>query len=58
MWAWLQTHEYVAVWLEGIALVAILFLDWMERKDHRKERREQHEEMSAQLTTYHGQLEA
>ena len=35
--AWLQKYEYVAVWLEGIALVAILFLDWVTRRGEHRE---------------------
>jgi hypothetical protein len=39
---WLYNHEFIAVWLEGVALVAIFFWD---RLDSRK----QHEEMLAEL---------
>jgi hypothetical protein len=27
---WLKTYESIAIWLEGVALVLILFLDWRE----------------------------
>jgi hypothetical protein len=34
---WLRQHEYVAVWFEGVALVAILGLDWITgRREHRE----------------------
>jgi hypothetical protein len=55
---WLKTNESVAVWLEGIALVAILALDWRERIDQRKERHEQHKETAAQLAASQKQVEA
>ena|ERR1700731_2888704 len=34
---WLRTYEHVAVWLEGIALVAILLLDWFTRRGEHRE---------------------
>jgi hypothetical protein len=50
VWAWLQTHEQsIAIWLEGLALVAIF---WLELKEYRRqgaERIEQHKESAAQL---------
>jgi len=48
-WPWLQAHEYIAVWLEGIALVLILGLDWRERQERRREQEVQRQEMLAQL---------
>jgi hypothetical protein len=34
---WLSTHEYIAIWLEGIALVAIFIWDRLDaRADHRQ----------------------
>jgi hypothetical protein len=36
---WLHNYEYIAVWLEGIALVLILCLDWRERVDRRKDQK-------------------
>jgi hypothetical protein len=48
--SWLKDYEFVAVWLEGIALVAIFVLDWCERRDQRKERRQQHRETAEQLS--------
>jgi hypothetical protein len=58
LWPWLQASEPIAVWLEAIALIAIFFLDWKERKENRKERREQHEETAAQLQVAQSQAEA
>ncbi len=56
--AWLRNYEFVAIWLEGIALVAIFVLDWRERRDQRKERREQHRETAAQFDVSQRQVEA
>jgi len=58
LWPWLQAHEYIAIWLEGIALILILGLDWMEWRNQRRERREQHEETAAQLKVAQSQAEA
>src|SRR5260221_14688171 len=58
LWPWLQASEPIAVWLEAIALIAIFFLDWKERKENRKERQEQHEENAAQLRVAQSQAEA
>jgi len=54
----LQASEPIAVWLEAIALIAIFFLDWKEKKENRKERREQHKETAAQLQVAQSQAEA
>src|SRR6266403_2128216 len=48
---WLKAYEFIAIWLEGIALVAIFIWD---RLDGRK----QHEETLAQLQVSQKQLEA
>ena len=48
---WLRTYEFIAIWLEGIALVAIFVWD---RLDSRK----QHEETLAQLKVSQKQVEA
>ena len=48
---WFKTDEFIAIWLEGIALVAIFVWD---RLDSRK----QHEETLAQLQVSQKQLEA
>src|SRR6267378_920920 len=54
----LKTYESVAIWLEGIALVAIFILDWNERKDRSKEREELHRETLAQLDVSQKQADA
>jgi len=46
---WLQAHEYVAVWVEGIALIFIFGLDYMNRRDERRDKKEQDEETQKQL---------
>jgi hypothetical protein len=56
--AWLRKYESVAIWLEGIALVAILLLDWRERIDQRKERQEQHREAASQMDISRRQVDA
>jgi len=48
---WLRTYEFIAIWLEGIALVAIFVWD---RLDSRK----QHEETLAQMEIMRGQARA
>jgi hypothetical protein len=48
---WFRTYEFVAIWLEGIALVAIFFWD---RLDNSK----QHKEILAQLEVSQKQTEA
>ncbi len=55
---WLKTYESVAIWLEGIALVAIFILDWKQRTDQRKDREEQHRETLAQLNSSQAQADA
>jgi hypothetical protein len=56
--AWLRKYESIAIWLEGIALVAILVLDWRERIDQRKERQEQHRESASQMDISRRQVDA
>src|SRR5271165_6022940 len=53
---WFGTHEYIAIWMEGIALIAILALDAWEfrrqgndRVKEEKEKERQHTETAAQL---------
>ncbi len=55
---WLHKYESIAIWLEGIALVAIFILDWKQRKDQRKDREEQHRETLAQLNVSQAQADA
>jgi len=57
LWPWLQASEPIAVWLEAIALIAIFFLDWNERRENRKERQVQHEETAAQMAVSQRQVE-
>jgi hypothetical protein len=47
--AWFRKYESLAIWLEGIALVAIFILDWKNRTDQRKDREGQHRETLARL---------
>jgi hypothetical protein len=47
---WLQTNEPIAIWLEGLALVAIFGLELAEYKRQGRERRAQHEESVTQMT--------
>jgi hypothetical protein len=51
VWKWLSTHEWFAIWLEGIALVLIFVWD---RLDSRK----QHEETLAQMDIWRKQIHA
>ena len=44
-----MTSEALAMWVEAVALVAIFGLDWLERRDQRRERGEQHKETAEQL---------
>jgi hypothetical protein len=46
---WLKTHEFIAIWLEGVALVAIFFLDWREYRKQGADRIEQHRESIEQM---------
>jgi hypothetical protein len=48
---WLQTHEFVAIWLEGIALVAIFIWD-------RVDSRGQHRQTVAQMKIMQSQANA
>jgi hypothetical protein len=63
--AWLKDYESIAVWAEGIALVALFFLDWQEyrkqgreRATQEQERAEQHKETSAQMEIWRKQIHA
>src|SRR5258708_5830736 len=50
--------ETIAVWLEAVALIAIFFLDWKERKETRQDQQRQHDETAAQLRIAQSQAEA
>ena len=56
--SWFHDHESLAVWLEGIALVFIFFLDWMEYRRQGRERAEQHAESAAQMKIMQRQADA
>lgn len=49
--------DTIGIWVEAIALIAIFFLDWNERKENRKERQAQHEETAAQMAVSQKQVE-
>jgi hypothetical protein len=55
---WFRTHEYVAIWLEGIALVAIFWLDLSDRRERRVEQERQHKETLEQLRISQQQTDA
>src|SRR5260370_35792211 len=46
---WLHKYESIAIWLEGIALVLILALDWWEYRKQGADRTEQHKESNLQM---------
>src|SRR5271170_7961069 len=47
---WLRTNEQsLAIWLEGLALVAIFWLELKEYQRQGQERKEQHDESAAQM---------
>jgi hypothetical protein len=63
--AWLRDYESIAIWLEGIALVAIFFLDWREyrhqgreRERQEQDRLEQHKESAQQMEIWRKQIHA
>ena len=58
MFDWFKTYEYVAIWLEGIALVAIFGLDFFDRRNQDKERERRHEETLEQLRIARQQTDA
>jgi hypothetical protein len=47
--SWLSTHEYIAIWAEGVALVAIFIWD-------RLDSRAQHQQTMEQLEIGQGQI--
>jgi hypothetical protein len=55
---WFRTHEYVAIWLEGIALVAIFWLDLNDRRERGREQERQHKETLEQLRISQQQTDA
>jgi hypothetical protein len=56
---WLRANEQsIAVWLEGIALVAIFFLELKEYRRQGRDKKEQHEEWVAQMAIMQSQVDA
>jgi len=55
--SWLVKYEALALWLEGIALVFIFFLDWRERVSAQTERQQQEDERRLQHTETTAQME-
>ena len=56
---WLRTNEQsIAIWLEGIALVAIFILELVEYKRQGRERIEQQKESAAQIAVMQSQADA
>jgi hypothetical protein len=56
---WLRTNEQsIAIWLEGIALVAIFILELVEYRRQGRERIDQHRESAAQMAIMQSQADA
>jgi hypothetical protein len=62
---WLRNYEFIATWLEGVALVALFFLDWREYRHQGRERArqeqdrvEQHNESARQMDIWRKQIHA
>jgi hypothetical protein len=56
---WLRTNQQsLALWLEGIALVAIFILELVEYKRQGQERKDQHDESVAQMKIMQSQADA
>jgi len=62
---WLKNHEFLAVWIEGFALVFIFVLDWWEYRKQGRERAkqeldrvEQHQETTTQMDIWRKQIHA
>jgi hypothetical protein len=55
---WFRCYEYVAIWLEGIALVLIFGLDFFERVRQVKERKEEQEQWAKEMQLSRDQLRA
>jgi hypothetical protein len=59
LFCWLRTNEQsIAIWLEGIALVAIFFLELKEYKRQGRERIDAHKESAAQMAIMQSQADA
>lgn len=56
---WVKANEQsIAIWLEGIALVAIFFLELKEYKRQGRDKKEQHEEWAKQMAIMQSQADA
>jgi hypothetical protein len=56
---WMRTNEQsIAIWLEGIALVAIFFLELKEYKRQGRDKKEQHEEWVKQMALMQSQADS
>lgn len=55
---WFKNNEYIALWLEGVALVFIFGLDYVNRLDDTEEHAKQHVETLTQLELLRNQGEA
>jgi 4-hydroxybenzoate polyprenyltransferase len=55
---WFKDNEYVALWLEGVALVFIFGLDYVNRLDDTEEHAKQHIETLTQLELLRNQAGA
>ncbi len=55
---WLHKYESIAIWLEGIALVLILALDWWEYRKQGADRTEQHKESNLQMAIMQSHADA
>ncbi len=59
LFGWLRTNEQsVAIWLEGIALVAIFILELVEYRRQGRDKKEQHEEWVKQMAVMQSQADA
>ena len=58
VFSWLRTNEWLALWLEGLALVAIFGLELAEYKRQGQERKDQHDESVKQMKIMQSQADA
>ncbi len=56
--SWFKDNEHIAIWLEGVALVAIFALDLYERAAHSLEQKEENEKTRTQMTISRDQAQA
>src|SRR5712675_1070061 len=55
---WLDSHQYLALWIEGIALLFIFGLDWWVYRKSVADRKNQHDESVAQMEIMRNQAKA